>query len=123
MPWCRTSRTIRRRTDASRRATSTSVGGIGAGTNRCEPSGWQFIHETQTLYVLEVHPAGYALFATNEAEKAAHIEVLEFLAFGAFGRVYLGGSEEEIAQGAAAAISALEGLGGRDNPGAPATFY
>ena len=27
-------------------------------------------------YVLETHPAGYALIATNEAEKAAPIEVL-----------------------------------------------
>lgn len=74
-----------------------------------------YIHENQTLYVLETHPAGYAVLATNEAEKAANIEVLEFRAFGAFGRVYLGGSEEEIAEAAKAAISVLESIDGREN--------
>ena len=76
-----------------------------------------FLHRDETLYVLETHPAGYALLATNEAEKAADIEVLEFLSFGAFGRVYLGGSEEQIAQAAAAAIRALEEVDGRPNEG------
>ena len=74
-----------------------------------------FLLENSTLYVLETHPAGYALLATNEAEKAANIDVLEFLAFGAFGRVYLGGSEEEIAQASQAAIAALAALDGREN--------
>jgi hypothetical protein len=74
-----------------------------------------FLLENTTLYVLETHPAGYALLATNEAEKAANIDVLEFLAFGAFGRVYLGGSEEEIAQASQAAIAALAALDGREN--------
>ena len=74
-----------------------------------------YIHENQTLYVLETHPAGYAVLATNEAEKAANIDVLEFRAFGAFGRVYLGGTEEEIAQAAQAAISVLESIDGREN--------
>ena len=36
-----------------------------------------FITENETLYVLEVHPAGYALLAANEAEKAADINILE----------------------------------------------
>jgi hypothetical protein len=75
-----------------------------------------FIHEGQTLYVLEVHPAGYALLATNEAEKAANINVLEILSFGAFGRVYLGGDEASIAQAAQAARAALEEIDGRENP-------
>ncbi len=82
-----------------------------------------YIHEGTTLYVLETHPAGYALLATNEAEKAAEVDVLEFLSFGAFGRVYLGGNEEEIAQAARAAIAALEGISGRENPGAAAISY
>lgn len=82
-----------------------------------------FIHEEQTLYVLETHPAGYALIATNEAEKAADIEVLEFRAFGAFGRVYLGGFEAEIAEASKAAIALLESIEGRDNPGPGAVFY
>ena len=81
------------------------------------------IDEGATLYVLEVHPAGYAMIATNEAEKAASIDVLEFTSFGAFGRVYLGGSEEEIRQAAEAAITALQQIDGRDNPGPGAAFY
>lgn len=82
-----------------------------------------FLDEHQTLYVLEIHPAGYALLATNEAEKAANISVLEFVSFGAFGRVYLGGSEEEINQAAAAAVAALEAIDGRENPGPGPVFY
>lgn len=82
-----------------------------------------FLNEHSTLYVLECHPAGYALIATNEAEKAANIDVLEFLSVGAFGRVYLGGSEEEINQAAAAAIAVLESISGRDNPGPGPVFY
>ena len=74
-----------------------------------------FLHEGQTLYVLETHPAGYALIATNEAEKAAPIEVLEFRAVGAFGRVYLGGGEAELEEAAKAAMSALEAITGRVN--------
>lgn len=82
-----------------------------------------YIHEGQTLFVLETHPAGYALLAANEAEKAADIQILEFLSFGAFGRVYLGGGEEDIEEASKAAIAALEGIDGRENPGAPAIFY
>jgi ethanolamine utilization microcompartment shell protein EutS len=81
------------------------------------------IDEDQTLWVLEVHPAGYALIAANEAEKAAEIEILEIISFGAFGRLYLGGSEEQIAQAAKAAISVLESIDGRENPGPGAQFY
>jgi len=76
-----------------------------------------FLEENETLYVLEVHPAGYALLATNEAEKAAKINVLEFRSFGAFGRVYLGGGEADIEEAAKAALNALAHIEGRDNPG------
>ena len=82
-----------------------------------------FIHEGRTLWVLECHPAGYALIACNEAEKAANVDVLEMLSFGAFGRLYLGGGEEDIKEAAKAAIAALDAIDGRENPGAPATFY
>jgi hypothetical protein len=71
----------------------------------------------QTLYILEVHPAAYAALAANEAEKAAPIHILEMIAFGAFGRLWLGGSEAEIAAAAAAAEAALAGITGRDNAG------
>ncbi|UCH09546.1 MAG: hypothetical protein JSU61_09995 [Fidelibacterota bacterium] len=68
----------------------------------------------QTLYVLEVEPAGYASLAANEAEKAAHINILEVRAFGSFGRVYLGGEERDIMAGYDAAVSAIESVAGRE---------
>lgn len=67
----------------------------------------------QTLYVLECAPAAYAALAANEAEKAANIKVLDVRAFGAVGRVYLGGEEQDIEVGWRAAVAALEGLEGR----------
>ncbi len=70
------------------------------------------IGENETLYILEVQPAGYAAIATNEAEKASPINVLEFVSFGASGRVWLGGSEENIREAAKAAEQALKDLDG-----------
>jgi hypothetical protein len=67
----------------------------------------------QTLYVLEVEPAGYAALAANEAEKAANINILDVRAFGSFGRVYLGGEERDIMAGYGAAVSAIESVTGR----------
>jgi hypothetical protein len=69
----------------------------------------------QTLYVLEVQPAGYAALAANEAEKTANINILEVRAFGSFGRVYLGGEERDIMAGYGAALAAIEGISGRDS--------
>lgn len=71
------------------------------------------IVENEALYILEVQPAGYAAIATNEAEKAAAINVLEFVSFGANGRVWLGGTEDNIAEAAKAAEAALNSLSGR----------
>ncbi len=75
------------------------------------------IREGETLYVLEVHPAGYAVICANEAEKRADIRVLEFRSFGAFGRVWLGGDEESIAQADDAIVAVLETIKGRENTG------
>jgi hypothetical protein len=69
----------------------------------------------QTLYVLEVEPAGYAALAANEAEKAANINILDVRAFGSFGRVYLGGEERDIMAGYGAAVAAIEGVSGRES--------
>lgn len=71
----------------------------------------------QTMYVLEVEPAGYAALAANEAEKRADINILEVTAFGAFGRVYLGGEERDIMAGYGAAVDVLEAVTGRDAGG------
>jgi hypothetical protein len=73
----------------------------------------EMLLEGQSLYTLEVQPAGYAAFAANEAEKRAEIKLLEMVTFGAVGRVWLGGGEEEIRQAAAAVDEALAGLPGR----------
>lgn len=66
----------------------------------------------QSLFILETEPAGYAAFAANEAEKAANIFLIDVRPYGAFGRLYLGGTESEIDSAAEAAMSALEGVQG-----------
>jgi len=67
----------------------------------------------QSLYVLEVAPAGYAAIAANEAEKSAEVNVLEVRAFGSFGRVYLGGEEKDVDVAWRAAEESLRSLPGR----------
>lgn len=67
----------------------------------------------QTLYVMEVEPAAYAVLAANEAEKAAEINIVEVRPFGSFGRVYLGGEERDIMAGHSAAVQAIEDITGR----------
>lgn len=69
----------------------------------------------QSLYILETHPAGYALLAANEAEKASPISLLEVMSFGAYGRLYLGGGDDEIKEAARAAEACLAGIAGRPN--------
>ena len=67
----------------------------------------------QSLYVMEVAPAGYAALAANEAEKAADINILEVRAFGSFGRVYLGGEERDIDVAYRAAEQAIASVSGK----------
>ncbi len=76
----------------------------------------QMILAGQTLYVLEVQPAAYAALAANEAEKAALINILDVLAVGSFGRLYLGGQEQDILAGSRAALAAIENVNGREQP-------
>ncbi len=49
-----------------------------------------------TLFVMEIEPAGYAYYAANEAEKSANINIIEVRGFGKYGRIYIGGSEAEV---------------------------
>jgi ethanolamine utilization microcompartment shell protein EutS len=67
----------------------------------------------QSLYVMEVAPAGYAALAANEAEKAADINILEVRAFGSFGRIYLGGEERDIDVAYRAAEQAIHSVSGK----------
>jgi len=67
----------------------------------------------QSLFILETEPAGYVAFAANEAEKSANISLVSVTPYGAFGRLYLSGSESEIDSAAQAAIAAIEGVTGK----------
>ena len=64
----------------------------------------------ESLFVLEVQPASYAILATNEAEKAATMKVVDYRMIGATGRLYLSGSEADVRQAAEAAEDALRDL-------------
>ena len=63
----------------------------------------------ESLFVLEMQPAAYAILAANEAEKAADIKVVDYRMMGATGRVYLSGEESDIRAAARAAEQALRG--------------
>jgi len=73
----------------------------------------QMIIPGQTLYTMEVAPAGYAALAANEAEKSANIDILEVRTFGSFGRLYLSGDEADMEVGYKAAEQALIDVKGR----------
>lgn len=60
-----------------------------------------------SLFILETSPAGYVVLACNEAEKAANVSLVNITPYGAFGRLYMAGSEAEIDAAAEAATGAL----------------
>jgi ethanolamine utilization microcompartment shell protein EutS len=64
----------------------------------------------ESLFVLEMQPASYAILAANEAEKAARIKLVDYRMIGATGRLYLSGSEADVRQAADAAEDALGSL-------------
>jgi len=66
----------------------------------------------QSLFILETEPAGYVAYAANEAEKAARIFLVQCQPYGAFGRLWLAGSESEIDSAAEAAVGVLNALTG-----------
>jgi len=69
----------------------------------------------ESLLIMETDPAAYIAFAANEAEKAADVRLLEAQTFGAFGRLYMSGTEAQIDAAAAAAnaaIASIEGAAG-----------
>jgi pimeloyl-ACP methyl ester carboxylesterase len=68
----------------------------------------------QTLFILEVEPAGYAALAANEGEKSTDVILVDMRPYGASGRVYLAGTEANIDAAGKAAIQALESLGGKE---------
>ena len=66
----------------------------------------------QSMFVLETEPAGYIVYAANQAEKAANITLIDVRAVGAYGRLTLAGREGDIDEAAAAAIAAVENPAG-----------
>lgn len=66
----------------------------------------------QSMFILETDPAGYIVYAANQAEKAASINLIDVRAVGAFGRLTLSGSEADVDEAAAAAIAAVENPSG-----------
>ena len=71
------------------------------------------LFDRQTLFVLEVEPAGYAALAANEAEKAADINILDVRAVGSYGRVYIGGEERDVVVAQEAATQAIKEVTGK----------
>jgi len=67
-----------------------------------------------TLYVLEVEPAGYAYYAANEAEKASHINIINVAGFGRYGRIYIAGAEAEVLVSKEIVESRLASVTGRE---------
>lgn len=69
----------------------------------------------QSLYILETDPAGYVVFACNEAEKAANVFLVNIRPYGRYGRLYMCGTESEIDSAFEAANAALESVTGKEH--------
>jgi len=70
-----------------------------------------------TLYVLEIEPAGYAYYAANEAEKSSRINIVDVTGFGRFGRVYIAGEESQVLVSKEIVESRLADIRGREAQG------
>lgn len=70
--------------------------------------------EDDTLYIMELVPAGYAGLAANEAEKAADIRLVHVTVFGATGRLYLAGNRSDVLAAKSAAETVLAALDGQE---------
>jgi len=66
----------------------------------------------QSMFILETEPAGYIVYAANQAEKAANITLIDVRAVGAFGRLTIAGREGDVDEAAAAAIAAINNPSG-----------
>ncbi len=70
----------------------------------------------KSMFILETEPAGYIVQAANEAEKAAHVTLIDVRAFGTFGRLTMMGSESETEQAMLAAEQAIRDINARARP-------
>lgn len=64
----------------------------------------------QSIFIMETEPAGYIIYAANEAEKAANVTLVEARAVGAYGRLLMTGKEADVQEAARAATDALSRL-------------
>jgi hypothetical protein len=69
----------------------------------------------ETLFVLEVAPAAYIMYAANEAEKKANIKLIHVTSVGRFGRLWMSGTESEMVTARDAAIQSLDSIEGIEN--------
>jgi hypothetical protein len=67
----------------------------------------------ETLGIVECGPAAYITAAANDAEKVASINLVEVRTVGRFGRLFLSGSEADVAAALDAAVASLEAFEGR----------
>ena len=67
----------------------------------------------QTIGIVECEPAAYIAHATNEAEKAADIDIVEVRAVGKFGRLFISGEPESVKTAIEAATKAIDSIDGR----------
>jgi microcompartment protein CcmL/EutN len=70
--------------------------------------GGSMILPGESMFILEVEPAGFIVYAANQAEKAANITLIDVRAVGAYGRLTLSGREADVEEAAAAALKAIE---------------
>ena len=70
--------------------------------------GGSMILPGESMFILETDPAGYIIYAANQAEKAANITLIDVRAVGAYGRLTLSGREAGVEEAAAAAIEAVK---------------
>jgi len=62
----------------------------------------------ESMFILETEPAGYIVYAANQAEKAANINLVDVKAVGAYGRLTISGREADVEEAAAAAVAAVQ---------------
>ena len=79
--------------------------------NRQDRKG-SMIQPGQSMFILETEPAGYIVYAANEAEKSANITLVDVRAVGAFGRLTLSGTEADVDAAANGAVNAIQSLSG-----------
>ena len=61
-----------------------------------------------SLFVMEVEPAGYVVLAANAAERNADVKLVTFDPVGRYGRLYLAGEQSAVRSGSQAAQWAIQ---------------